>query len=70
MATTRLLRVLLRLLLFPAAVLLFYLGLGLGLAINPLLGTFIWILAGGLFFWNLWWLLKNCVRAIRGLFSG
>ncbi len=49
-------------LVFMVALVIFYLGLGVGLAVNPLLGTLLWILAlavGGL---NLYVILRRVLR--------
>ena len=40
-------------LLFALAVIVFYLGLGVGLQFNPALGTLLWIVAAGLIALNL-----------------
>ena len=47
------------LLLFLAAIVVFYLGLGVGLAASPLWGTLLWILAGVLIAVNLLWLVRK-----------
>ena len=52
--------------LFLAAIVVFYLGLGVGLALNATLGTAIWAVAGCLLFGNLAWIvlrLKSKRRA-------
>ena len=46
-------------LLFALAVVVFYLGLGEGLILNPTLGTLLWIVAAGLFGLNLFWILRR-----------
>ena len=45
-------------LLFLLAVVVFYLGLGLGLQLNPLLGTLLWLAAGTIVALNLFWILR------------
>ena len=50
------LRILVHALLFLASIVVFYLGLGVGLAYDPTLGTAIWALAGCLLFGNLAWI--------------
>ena len=42
-------------LLFLLAVVVFYLGLGLGLSFNPLLGSLLWLAAGTIVALNLFW---------------
>ena len=44
-------------LLFLLAVVVFYLGLGVGLQFNPALGTLLWLAAAGLVALNLFWIL-------------
>ena len=39
------------------AVVIFYLGLGIGLQFNPALGTGLWFVSGALFVGNLLWLI-------------
>ena len=57
--TTVVARIVAHVLLFAVAVVVFYLGLGVGLALNPALGTFLWIVAAGLFGLNLFWILRR-----------
>ena len=45
-------------LLFALAVIVFYLGLGLGLQFNPTLGTILWLVAGALVALNLFWIAR------------
>lgn len=52
-------------LLFLAAVLIFYLGLGIGLAVNPAAGTALWFLAGAVGLGNLWWTVRSIRRMTR-----
>ena len=46
-------------LLFLLAVVVFYLGLGLGLSFNPLLGSLLWLAAGTMVALNLFWILRS-----------
>ena len=46
-------------LLFLLAVVVFYLGLGLGLQFNPLLGSLLWLAAGTIVALNLFWILRS-----------
>ena len=55
----RVLRISTHILLFLAAVAVFYLGLGIGLSQNPLFGTLLWLAAGLILAGNLWWLLRR-----------
>ncbi len=57
--TTAIARIVGHILLFVLAVVVFYLGLGVGLALNPTLGTLLWILAAGLFALNLYWIFRR-----------
>ena len=52
-------RVAAHVLLFVLAVIVFYLGLGLGLQFNPTLGTILWLVAGGLVALNLFWIARS-----------
>lgn len=45
-------------LLFALAVVVFFFGLGVGLAFNPALGTLLWVAAGGIAGLNLLWILR------------
>ena len=45
--------------LFLLAVVVFYLGLGLGLQFNPLLGSLLWLAAGTMVALNLFWILRS-----------
>ena len=49
-------------LLFLLAFVVFYLGLGLGLQFNPLLGTLLWLAAGTIAALNLVWILRSRKR--------
>ena len=44
--------------LFAVAILVFYLGLGIGLAFNPILGTLLWLLAAAIAVGNILWLVR------------
>ena len=57
------LRVSLHILLFLVAILVFYLGLGIGLALNPLIGTLLWFAAGVIGVGNLVWILRSYNKA-------
>ena len=45
--------------LFVAAVIIFYLGLGVGLALNPTLGTLLWIAAFAVAGLNVFWMIRR-----------
>ena len=55
----RAIRISAHILLFLAAVAVFYLGLGIGLSRNPALGTLLWLAAGLIAIGNLWWMLRR-----------
>ena len=46
-------------LLFLLAVVVFYLGLGVGLQVSPTLGTFLWAAAAVIAALNLFWVLRS-----------
>lgn len=46
-------------LLFVLAVVVFFFGLGVGLAFNPALGTLLWVAAAGLVAFNLLWIFRS-----------
>ena len=46
-------------LLFLAAVVVFYLGLGLGLQYNPTLGTVLWVASAAIVALNLLWMRRS-----------
>ena len=46
-------------LLFALAIVVFFLGLGVGLALNSALGTLLWIAAVGLFALNVFWIVRS-----------
>lgn len=52
-------------LVFVAAVLVFYLGLGIGLAFSPLAGTGLWLVAGAIALANVLWLASTSRRMRR-----
>ena len=56
------LRVVLHVAIFAAAFLIFTLGLGVGLALNPAAGTLLWLIAGAVAVGNAVWI----VRRLRG----
>ena len=45
--------------LFVVAVIVFYLGLGIGLTANPTLGTALWVVAITIAVANLYWILRS-----------
>ncbi len=51
------LRVALHVVLALVAVVIFYVGLGVGLILNPAMGTVLWFVSGALFVGNLLWLI-------------
>ena len=46
-------------LLFLIAIVVFYLGLGIGLQFNPNLGTILWLVAAAIAGLNLLWILRS-----------
>ncbi len=56
--TTTTARVIVHILLFLVAIIVFYLGLGTGLQVSPRLGTGLWIVAGAIAAFNLIWMLR------------
>ena len=63
------LRIVLHVVLALLAVVIFYVGLGVGLALNPTIGTILWFVSGALFVGNLLWLilfLNNRREATQG----
>ena len=52
-------------LLFVVAVAVFYFGLGVGLQYNPLLGTLLWVTAGGVATLNVYWMFRSRANAGR-----
>ena len=55
-------RVCMHIFVFLVALVIFYFGLGVGLAVNPLLGTLLWILALVVAGLNLYVMLRRFVR--------
>ena len=51
------LRIALHVILALVAVVIFYVGLGVGLTLNPTIGTVLWFASGALFVGNLLWLI-------------
>jgi hypothetical protein len=51
-------RIAVQALLFVLAVVVFFLGLGIGLALNPALGTALWIASGAIIVLNIIWIVK------------
>ncbi len=47
------------LLLFLVAVVVFFLGLGIGLQVNPTLGTLLWLAAAAIVVGNVVWLVRS-----------
>ena len=56
------LRIVVHLLLFPAAIVVFYIGLFVGLQVNSNMGTVLWLAAFVIAGLNLFWLLRSRVR--------
>ena len=46
-------------LVFLAAVLIFYFGIGVGLAFNPTYGTLLWLLAAAVAAINIFWIIRK-----------
>jgi hypothetical protein len=55
----------LHILLFVVALVVFYLGLGVGLALSPPAGTALWLVAGAIALANLLWLIASIRRVSR-----
>ncbi len=55
--------VILHLLLFLLAVVVFYLGLGMGLQVNSTLGSALWVTAAAIAFFNIVWIVQRIYRA-------
>ena len=51
--------------LFLVALIVFYLGLGVGLQISPVLGTILWVVAIALALLNILWIVRSRTRAGR-----
>ena len=52
-------RIVVHALLFGLAVVVFFLGLGVGLALNAILGTLLWVAAAGIAGLNLLWIIQS-----------
>ena len=52
------LRLMLHILLFAVAAVVFFLGLGIGLSQNPAIGTLLWLVAGGIAVANAIWMTR------------
>jgi hypothetical protein len=61
-AVNTVVRIAVQALLFVLAVVVFFLGLGIGLALNPALGTLLWITSGAIVVLNLVWIVKGLRR--------
>ena len=57
--TTARTRIAAHVLLLVVAVVVFYLGLGVGLQFNPVLGTLLWIAAAVIVALNLFWIVRS-----------
>ena len=55
-------RIATHILLFGVAFGVFVFGLGMGLAVNPLAGTLLWVAAGAIGVLNLAWIIKSFSR--------
>ena len=53
------LRIVLHVAIFTAALLIFTLGLGVGLALNPAAGTLLWLVAGVIAVGNVVWIVRH-----------
>ena len=45
--------------LFVLAIVVFYFGLAVGLQVNPLAGTALWIVAAGMIAGNVFWIVRS-----------
>ena len=52
-------RIVVHVLLFVLAVVVFYFGLGVGLQFNPTLGTLLWLVAAAIVILNLLWIAQS-----------
>ena len=55
----RFLKLVLHVMVFAVAAVVFFLGLGIGLSQNPAIGTLLWILAGGIAVANAIWMTRR-----------
>ena len=60
---TKTLKIAVHALLFVIAVVVFFLGLGVGLQYNPTLGTLLWIAAGAIAALNVLWMFRSRAKA-------
>ena len=56
------LKIVVHVLLFVVAGVVFYLGLGIGLQFNPFLGSMLWFAAAAIVVVNLMWILRPLMR--------
>ena len=47
---------------FLVAIAVFYLGPGLGLSWNPMVGTLLWLAAAAIVLGNIWWMVRRWGR--------
>ena len=52
-------RIVVHVLLFVLAIVVFYFGLGVGLQFNPTLGTLLWLIAAAIVILNLFWIARS-----------
>ena len=52
-------QIIVHVLLFVLAVVVFYFGLGVGLQFNPALGTLLWLIAAAIVILNLLWIVRS-----------
>jgi hypothetical protein len=62
-------RIATHILLFGVAFGVFVFGLGMGLAVNPLAGTLLWVAAGAIGVLNLAWIIKSFSRRETGVWN-
>ena len=60
---TKTLKIAAHALLFVIAVMVFFLGLGVGLQFNPTLGTLLWIAAAAIAGLNVLWMFRSLAKA-------
>ena len=63
MILTKTLKTATHVLLFVVAVVVFVLGLGVGLQFNPTLGTLLWVAAGAIAGLNVLWMFRSRAKA-------